>query len=316
MKILLDGYLDNNLGDDLMLELTARGISEHELFAHTDKFTNVKFTDKTSGFDCYLKVIGSGFLIHNNKGILYRLREMYREKRYARLSAVLNCNISPFINKTAENVIRHQLNGYDFITVRDSVSGDFIKTAHTYPDMVFSLPDNMIPDTPCENALGIAVHNSIDVGIFAEIADKYIEKMGNKVLLLCFDNGAENDVVSAQGVYDRMEHKERAEIIRYTSIPKMLESMKKCSVILGVRMHSVILSARMGIPFVAVAYSDKLTHIMSDIGYTGEIYTPSTDADTLINAVLTAEKFNLDKSVIISAQKHIEKFKEYIKQQT
>lgn len=60
-----------------------------------------EYTEEKSGFDCYLKVTGSGFLIHNNKGIAYRMRDMYREKRYSKNRAVINCNISGFINRIA-----------------------------------------------------------------------------------------------------------------------------------------------------------------------------------------------------------------------
>jgi len=315
MRILLDGYLDNNLGDDLMITLASQGLREHELFIKSDKFENIEYTDKTSGFDCYLKVIGSGFLIHNNKGILYRLREMHAEKKYAPKRAVINCNISPFINKTAERVIQGQLKNYDFITVRDSVSHDYIKNSEKYPDLVFSLPDSMIPDTPCENLLGIAVHNSVDCNVLSQVADEYIKKTGNKVLLLCFDSGKENDAKSAEKVYVNSDHKDSIEIINYTAISDMFSNMKRCSVILGIRMHSVILSARMGIPFVPVAYSDKLTHILADINYNDAIYTPDTDAKTLIKAIIDAKPFDLDKSIVTSAQNHILKFNEYIKQQ-
>lgn len=315
MKILLDGYLDNNLGDDLMIELAARTLGEHELFCRTNKIKNAQFTDKTSGFDCYLKVIGSGFLIHNNKGILYRLRDMYRERKYAPIHAVVNCNVSPFINKIAERVIRHHLKSYDFITVRDSVSQEYIKSCECYPDMVFSLPDDMIPRVECENALGIAVHGSIDEGDFAKVADEYVAETGNKVLLLCFDSGLENDVLTAENVYNKMKHSDMAEVIVYTSVADMLSNMCRCSVILGVRFHSVVLSARMGIPFVPVAYSDKLRNVMEYINYTDTIYSPSTDAKSLINAVRNAHKFDLDKSVVTKAECHMEKFKEYIKRQ-
>lgn len=315
MKILLDGYLDNNLGDDLMLALAAQGLKEHELFIKSDKFENIAYTDKNSGFDWYLKVIGSGFQIYNNSGILYRLREMHAEKRYAQKRAVINCNISPFINKTAERVIKHQLKGYDFVTVRDGVSEEYVKNSEKYPDIVFSLPDSMIPDVACENLLGIAVHNSADSNVLAQAADKYIEETGNKVLLLCFDGGKENDAKSAKLVYEQSKNKGKIEIIEYTSISEMLSNMKRCSVILGIRTHSIILSARMGIPFVPVAYSDKLTHILKDIGYSDAIYTPDTSADVLIRAISNAKPFEIDKSIITSAQNHILKFNEYIKQQ-
>ena len=37
MKILLDGYIDSNLGDDLMLALAARGLADNELYTTSEK---------------------------------------------------------------------------------------------------------------------------------------------------------------------------------------------------------------------------------------------------------------------------------------
>ena len=94
LRILLDGYIDGNFGDDLMLYLAADGLKEHKLYITSPKLDIAEYTEEKSGFDCYLKVTGSGFLMHNNKGIAYRMGDMYREKRYSKNRAVINCNIS------------------------------------------------------------------------------------------------------------------------------------------------------------------------------------------------------------------------------
>ena len=122
LRILLDGYIDGNFGDDLMLYLAADGLKEHKLYITSPKLDIAEYTEEKIGFDCYLKVTGSGFLIHNNKGIAYRMRDMYREKRYSKNRAVINCNISGFVNRIAEKVIQKQISDYDFVTVRDSSS--------------------------------------------------------------------------------------------------------------------------------------------------------------------------------------------------
>ena len=113
LRILLDGYIDGNFGDDLMLYLAANGLKEHKLYITSPKLDIAEYTEEKIGFDRYLKVTGSGFLIHNNKGIAYRMRDMYREKRYSKNRAVINCNISGFVNRVAEKVIQKQISGYD-----------------------------------------------------------------------------------------------------------------------------------------------------------------------------------------------------------
>lgn len=324
MRILLDGYNDNNFGDDLMLSLAARGLRGHELYTTSDKLKqeNVEYTRAKSGFDCYLKVTGSGFLIHNNAGILYRMRDMYREKKYAPKRAVINCNISSFINKTAEKLIQSQLKKYDFITVRDIFSYNYIRKnfpelhCEIYPDMVFSLPDSMIPDTACEGALGIAVHNSADCAALAKIADRYIERTGKEVMILCFDNGIENDLSAAKDIYEASEYARRMNLILYTTISDMLENMKRCSVILGVRLHSVILAARMNIPFVPMAYSDKTVNSLREICYNGTVYqSDSFDDKAVFQDIISARQYKIDKRIITEAEKHITEFDKYLKKQ-
>lgn len=324
MKILLDGYLDNNLGDDAMLLLAAEGLSEHELFtASADlKIDNVKYSEAKSGYDCYLKVIGSGFILDKMRWMLYRVRDMRAERKYSPKRAVINCNISGFKNKAAEKLTQCQLRGYDFITVRDSYSYEYIKKnipnvhCEQYPDMVFSMPESMIPDVQSEEILGIAVHNRADCGALARVADGYIEETGKQVVLLCFDTGVENDVLAAERVYNAARYREMIKIVSYTSISDMILNMKRCEVILGIRFHSIILSARMNIPFVPMAYSDKTVNALKSIGYNNMIY-PSYGFKTedVLKSILGAKPYNLDRSIIEDARMHIIKFNEYIKQQ-
>ena len=189
LRILLDGYIDGNFGDDLMLYLAANGLKEHKLYITSPKLDIAEYTEEKIGFDRYLKVTGSGFLIHNNKGIAYRMRDMYREKRYSKNRAVINCNISGFVNRVAEKVIQKQISGYDFVTVRDRYSYKYITKnipnvkCEKYPDMVLSLSDKMIPNVHSENALGISVHKSADINLLAEIADRFINETGRNVLI-------------------------------------------------------------------------------------------------------------------------------------
>lgn len=324
MRILLDGYFDRNLGDDLMLTLAADGLKEHELYvpSYKIKIDNVRYTTAKSGFDAYLKVIGSGFQIYNALGIACRLRDMYRENKYAPIKAVINCNISKFKNNACEAVIKKHLSQFDFITVRDKFSYGYLRrnlkqpNKEVYPDMVFSLPDSMIPDTPCENFLGIAAHNSMDCKSIARIADSYIEETGNKALLLCFDTGIENDKKAAENVSNCSKHKDKLEIVLYENIPDMLAQMKRCSVILGARLHSIVLAARMGIPFVPLSYSDKTINALREINYNGTIYPANAfNADKVRGEILTPARFELDKQIITDAQNHILKFNEFLKQQ-
>ena len=325
MRILLDGYFDHNIGDDLMLTLAARELGEHRLYLPSDKLQidGVEYTTEKTGFDAYLKVTGSGFYIYNLKGIYYRLREMHRETRAAKWRGVIGCNITEMKDGFALKLIKTHLSTFGFITVRDTFSCDYIRetiagaNVNVYPDIVFSLPDEMIPDAASANQLGISVHNAADFAALAETAGRFIAETGGRVLLLCFDSGAENDIAAAERVRELSQNKEHIEIVPYETISGMLEAMKRCKCILGARFHSVILSARMGIPFVPLMYSTKTAHVLDDLGYDRERFTAqSFDAEKAAKRVLAETAFKLPPDTIQLAKRHAESFNEYIKQQS
>lgn len=321
MKILIDGYFDRNLGDDLMMTLAAKGLSEHELYINSDmlRIDGAHSAADANVYDVYLKVTGSGFLMHNAAGIAYRVRDMLREKRCAKIHAVIGCNISGFPNKLAEKIIQKQLAGFDFITVRDKKSLEYIRQnipeakCEMYPDIVFSLPEDMIPDTKDEGFLGIAVHNSMDTDVIAQTADKYVEETDRGVLLFAFDTGRENDLRAAKEIYAKMQRAEMAGITEYTTIDDMLCSMKRCAVILGARLHSVVLAARMNIPFVPLAYSDKINGVLLGMGYDGAVFDMSANAEALHREIITPYDFKLDSEVVKAAGKHTVRLKEYLR---
>ena len=321
MKIFLDGYSDRNLGDDLMLALAARGLDGHEIYTAPDMpaVQNALQTERKRGFDCYLKVIGSGFQIYDNMGIAYRLRDIVKERRYAPIRAVIGCNISVFINRAAQSAVRAHIRSFDFMTVRDSFSLDYIRKnaphvrCEKYPDIVFSLPDEMIPSAENCGMLGISVMRGAPYASLAQTADRYVNETGKKTLLLCFDGGSEDDISSAMRVRDMSKRRDMIEIVKYETSYGMLEKMKSCAVILGMRFHSCVLAARMNIPFVPLAYSEKTDHMLSDIGFKAKIFrAESFDARGAFDAIMGAEPLNLDKSVFEDAKGHVKALNEFL----
>ncbi len=319
MKILLDGYTDANLGDDLMLCLAADGLRGHKIYMKNPPSLPIAARE-ARGIkpDLKLTVIGSGFLVYNYKTTFLRIKEMLEDSgKHKR--AVISCNISDFPNRLAERVIKKQLSRFDFITVRDKYSYDYIKTnlpdvsCECYPDIVFSLPEGAIADKPCENALGISVCASLcggetDSG-FAKLADEYIEKTGNKALLFALNIGNENDVKIAETIKGMMKRGENAEILKYDAF---LSNIKRCSALVGVRFHSVVIALRAGVPVIPVAYSKKTNHMLEDLGFDGEVFGPdNVNFREISDLALSGLKpFKLDAEVPKSASMHVRRLAE------
>ncbi len=316
MKILLDGYFDRNLGDDLMLRLAYDALSEHEIYAKNTEYAPdyaKKLTDNTN-IDVSLTVTGSGFLLYDCKSALYRINEIRKDKLKCK-RVVLNANISPFPNKFAEKVILKQLSRLDFITVRDTYSYNYIKNhlpylkCECYPDMVFSMPRGMISDIQCENALGIAAYNSDNSALFSRLCDEYTEKTGNKVLIFALDTGKENDLKAAREIQNGM--KNECEIIEYDGI---LKNIRRCKKIIATRFHSAVIALSAGIDVIPAVYSDKTRHALSDLNFSGKIFDINRlDYDGLYEEVFKpSDKFSVQKSVFENAENHIKRFKEVI----
>lgn len=319
MKILLDGYLDQNLGDDLMLCMAADGLRGHKIYMNDVPKLPIAARDaKGVKPDLKLTVTGSGFLVYNYKTTFLRMREMLEDRQKCR-RAVISCNISPFPNKLAEKVIKKQLSRFDFITVRDKYSYEYIKSnlpkvkCEYYPDIVFSLAGSAFSDRPCEGALGICAYsrlggNSTD-NDFAALADEYIEKTGNKTLLFALNVGNENDIKTAERIKSMMKYGEMAEILKYDAI---LSNIKRCSKIIGIRFHSAVLALLADVDLIPAVYSEKTTRMLVDIGFSGRIF----DLDRLDFAALREDvfamrqPFTLDKRVISDSAMHIKRLAE------
>lgn len=320
MKVLLDGYFDHNLGDDLMMTLVARGLKDYEVFLPSKKLKidGVKYTDAQKGFDAYVKVTGSGFIIRDNLGVVYRMRDTRRENRYSKKKAVVGCNISN-LHGMAERAVMKQLRGYGLITVRDRYSYEYVKAnvpnvkCELYPEIVFSMPQSMIPDVKSEQRLGVALRGGIEHETLAAVVDGYIEKTGNNVSLLCFDRGDEDDAHLARNVCAISEHKDKIDIIEYESIEQMLGEMKRCSVFLGIRYHSVILSLVMGIPVVPMYYSSKTVNALREANYEEEaFFIKNVDPALILDRILNAKVFDLDDSIREKAKQHVVKLREFL----
>lgn len=322
MKILLDGYLDRNLGDDLMLELAAKSLPEHDIYMKKNRFLPInalELSDKTD-IDVKLSITGSGFLLRDYESVIYRAKDIISDNfKYKR--AVLSCNISEFPNKAAEYLILKQLSRLDFITVRDTYSYEYIKKklpdlkCECYPDIVFSLPEGSVAERENEGALGISAYNRFGVTAvendreFAKTADEYIEKTGNKVLIFALDTGLENDLKTARSIRSMMKNQEHTEIIEHKD---MLANIKRCEKLIGIRFHSIVIAICAGVPVIPIAYSDKTRHMLRDLKFSEEIFNlENIDFNALLDKTLSPlDAFELDKSVISNASMHIKRFKE------
>lgn len=300
MKILIDAYLDLNIGDDLMVQLLAEELKEHELyldckndvlFKPFEELSNVKKTrlshrrvtrfKQMSNFDAIVKVGGSIYNVNSNRLTLKWLLNLpgylYLRNKGVKI-IVIGCNTGPFINWMGRLVTAWELKLMDLVTVRDVKSYNFlqennVKRRFLFPDIVFSYPVPMQKKNQ-EKILGISVYrslgnaekNNIHYKTLAEVADKYILSNSGEVYLIAFDAETENDLAAAYHVKSYMKYSEKAKIIGYSgNVKELTSALEVCEKIIAVRFHSAILALIHKVPFIPIIYSNKLENLLVDI---------------------------------------------------
>jgi polysaccharide pyruvyl transferase WcaK-like protein len=99
--------------------------------------------------------------------------------------------------------------------------------------------------------------------IFAQAADYLIENYKAKIIFLPFK--FDEDVQSSEKILSLMKNK--ADILKIKLEPEeLLSVLSRFSLVVGVRLHSIIFSSMANIPFIAFNYDPKVKHFVEDLG--------------------------------------------------
>lgn len=316
MNILLDVYLDRNIGDDLMIRETAKKLSQHKLFVRTDDkvkllaFSGLANIGVYSGenIDAVVTVGGSMFELGSTNAILKRLKttvkELHKYKKSGKKVATVGCNLGYVNRRLAEFAVKQQLRQSQLITLRDRTSAERLKTlgieAQYYPDMLFCCK---MPRAEKRSGLVISAYRSLSrpennfacYKKYAQIADKYIQRTGEQVTLVAFDCDSENDISAAYTIQALMNYPEMAEIAAYAgdSVP-VIKAISSASCVLGTRFHSIVFACNAGVPVLPVSYSDKTNGMLEDLGYSGyrleHAKLMDADADEIVEKLVDSKE--------------------------
>ena len=281
----LTGYFDRNFGDDMMMKLVARSLPEITFLLNetpdTPLLSEPNVVQKDRETCCRfpkLVVTGSGFMINTKAAILTEL--IWFLKGHHPGDYCLGCNMEPLDNPIKRFLIRQKLNKFKLITCRDQAAYRWLlqntrkPEIHCLPDILFSLPDEWLPEAKASDQLGISMmHRAEDredcayYRAMAEAADEWVKKTGKGVILMAFNTGKEDDLFACRAVQKQMRFSDRAEIIAHTDGTQILEAFARCEKIIGARFHSMVLALRMGIPCFPVIYREKMRNLCRDLKY-------------------------------------------------
>ncbi|HZK42167.1 MAG TPA: polysaccharide pyruvyl transferase family protein, partial [Clostridia bacterium] len=175
-----------------------------------------------------------------------------------------------------------------------------IKNYFMADDIVYNLPADLLRNPKERTGLGISCYRSIRPGeinyqnyqALAALADRYVQETGKKVFLFSFDSEGENDLAAAHHILNLSREKDMIEIIPYLGDDAyFLDRFSRCERLIAIRFHSAILADICQIPFLPVAYSNKMFNLMEDRGFQGlslklSELTLALDLDMLTQAII------------------------------
>ena len=242
--------------------------------------------------DTNLFISGGGGLLQDSTGkgwsILYYLGLILVAKIVKVPVMIYAQGIGPVNKQINKKLMKWILNNVDLITVRDNSSKELLEnlgvvkpSIYVNSDPVFLLKkkniNNIIDRHPLIQQLinsdnrpliGVSVReykgNGLDSkSIFAQAADYLVENYQAKIIFLPFK--FDEDVYSSEEILSLMKNK--AEVLKIKLEPEeLLSVLSRLSLLVGVRLHSIIFSSIANIPFVAFNYDPKVKYFVEDLG--------------------------------------------------
>jgi len=321
MRVVLSGYYGfGNLGDEALLEVIVAQIRSRfpavainvlsSAPAETVKTYGVQATPRWSARAVREAIAQADLVISGGGGLLQSatsarsafyyasiLREAVKQKRRSMIFAQ---SIGP-LDVLGRFIVKRMCKGVDRATVRDARSVQLLKSllpgtpVEQTADPVF-LYDLPVDDVDLQaEGLGSEPYAIISVRKIAAL------KEGTAAIVHAVDNlyerhGIRSAFLPLGGASDA---EVSTNIIRACSSAPML--LPECSlaraaaiirgahVVIGMRLHALILSARFAVPFLAIPYDPKVSSLCDDLAYPLEpLWTPGQGApgNTQIDALV------------------------------
>ncbi|MGI6066839.1 MAG: polysaccharide pyruvyl transferase CsaB [Bacillota bacterium] len=302
-KILLLGYYGfNNIGDEAVLASiiqALRNVSpEVEITVLSD---NPERTEKQYGVsainrwskkgisegikECDLFISGGGSLLQDvtgSKSILYYLALIRLALWYQKPVMFYAQGIGPVKRSWARKLLARVVNRVDLITVRDEDSRDDLLAMGVQKPPIYVTADPVLgwesddETTPGEvlcragaekkPAVGVSLRDweGLKLKEIAQVCD-WLAERGFQVVLLPFH--FPGDIAICRDVAKLMKQ-EHCLVKENLSPAEMMNLVGKMHLIIGMRLHALIMAAARGVPFVGLSYDPKVERFSRQVGQT------------------------------------------------
>lgn len=354
-KILISGYYGfHNAGDDAVLYGIYSSLKKMDPSVEVTVLSNVpaettglfripavnrwnlvEITKEIRGAD--LVLLGGGTLLQDRtspRSPLYYLGIAGLAKGMGKPVVFYGQGYGPIIHPLSKWMIRLILNRVDMITVRDALSGEEMRAHGVSKVPIHVTADPALTIDPREADLKQAerlLHRfKINPGqpiAYVSIRDWKGEEGFKKELALCADFLTQagwqvvflpmqypNDHSPSVDVMSQM--KSRAFFIdEPLNFKEIMSLIAHGTLMIGMRLHALILAAIMGVPFIPLSYDPKIDRFSESMGGKKSIHIANIRREELmdhvrrINLRLPEEKEALKKQVVPVAEKAFESAK-------
>ena len=309
MRFLLSGYYGfDNLGDDALLQIIVAQLktryplatidvlsakpqaTAHELgVTATSRWDQGAIRDAISAADVVLS--GGGGLLQNAtslKSLLYYAGIVRTALRAGKRTMVFAQSIGP-LDFWGKQTVREFCKGLQAATVRDERSRELL--APLVPSTtVERTADPVLLYEPPERAVDLSSaglgdasdplvlvcvrktsHQNDLVANLAAAVDRLAEVHGARVAFLPFGGAADAEVSTA------IIRKCRSQpmLVGLDGLDAVAAAVARAKLVVGVRLHALVLALRFGVPFLAVPYDPKIAGLTDDVAYPlPPLYTP------------------------------------------
>ncbi len=279
-----------------------------------------------------LFILGGGGLLKDYGNDSSSLKEWLRLLQFAKKlnvkTALCAIGVENIRYDESRKLIRDALNKVDLITVRDCSSKDIlreigvtneIKVVSDPVVLLININADRIKDNLISSRVIICIRHWFSKGFYIEkpevnenfiqslstAADFLIEHYNTKIDFIPFRTTSyDDDRIVVKQVVSYMKHKDKIYI--HSSAPEVdefIEIVRQSSLVIGMRLHSLILGTSIGVPVIGLEYMPKVKEYMRSIKQ-GEY---SLDLETitskkLINKILITFEQYKERSQVISLE--------------
>ena len=322
-RLLLSGYYGyGNAGDEAVLAglvtgfRAARPEAELEIVALSGRPAETRAAHGVLAADRYrpgallreirradLVLSGGGSLLQDvtsAHGIFYYLGVVRMAQVLGRKTMFIAQGIGPLRLARSRRLVRSVANRLDAVTVRDPASAALLAEIGVKrpsievtadPALLLSAPP-AVGDGPETASFGVALRPwGGQEGVAAHVADACASVLsGRRALLLPMQAGSDKPVAE-QFAHQWHQGNHAGNRATLCSLEKgltpLLANIASCDLMIGMRLHALILAAAAGVPSVALSYDPKVDAFMQGSGQGDAVYDLDQSDPDMLQSLLT-----------------------------